>query len=196
VYEVYDTNNGVIRWLGQRLVRSICAELSILHPTEASVGLDVGCGEGHMLRALKSVPNAGRVVGVDLDRERLMKARQVVPHSPLMLCDIRSLPFVDDTFDYAVAAEILEHIPDAEQAMREVLRVLKSGAPVVISVPHEPYFHWGNLLRGKHLHRLGRTPAHVNFWNRKEIILLANQWLTSIRSKVVFPWVVLTGRKS
>ena len=45
------------------------------------------------------------------------------------------LPFKDDSFDGAVATEVLEHIPDTKVVLGELNRVLKPGARVVISVP-------------------------------------------------------------
>ena len=195
LYEVYDTNNRVIRWLGERLVKAVCAELNQASQDKSCTGLDVGCGEGHMLKYLLSMGGAERAVGIDLDGSRLQKARSVVPRAAVALADIRSLPFSDGSFNYAIAAEVLEHIPAPEDAMREMMRVLKPGAGLIISVPMEPYFHWGNFLRGKHLGRFGRTPAHVNFWNRQEIQKFVSDWVSETRSRVVFPWLVLTGRK-
>jgi SAM-dependent methyltransferase len=51
------------------------------------------------------------------------------------------LPFADDSFDRVVAAEVLEHLPQDERAMRELFRVLKPGGLVAVTVPR-----WGPEL--------------------------------------------------
>lgn len=53
---------------------------------------------------------------------------------------------------------------DPVQALKEIKRVAKSSAYFIISVPNEPFFRWGNLLRGKYWNRGGRTPGHWNFF--------------------------------
>jgi SAM-dependent methyltransferase len=45
------------------------------------------------------------------------------------------LPFPDDTFDRIICSEVLEHIPDDEAALRELLRILKPGGRLAATVP-------------------------------------------------------------
>ena len=45
------------------------------------------------------------------------------------------LPFADDTFDRIIAAEVLEHIPDDVTAIRELVRVLRPGGTMAVTVP-------------------------------------------------------------
>ncbi len=96
---------------------------------EGSV-LDLGCGQpcetmpdGAFLRFL------GRGSGVD------MKAC-VIPF-PFYQADVKKLPFADHSFDNIVAMEILEHVPEADVALAEIKRVLKTDGRLVISFPHE-----------------------------------------------------------
>ena len=49
--------------------------------------------------------------------------------------DALALPFADGAFDRVIASEILEHIPDDEQAMAELARVLRPGGTMAITVP-------------------------------------------------------------
>jgi len=51
------------------------------------------------------------------------------------------LPFDDDTFDYVVCAEVLEHLPEDSRAMAELTRVLKPGGLIAVTVPR-----WGPEL--------------------------------------------------
>lgn len=53
--------------------------------------------------------------------------RLVVPDAPI--------PFANDTFDVAVASHVLEHVPDEQRALTELLRVLKPGGALAVLVP-------------------------------------------------------------
>jgi SAM-dependent methyltransferase len=103
--------------------------------------LDLGCGEGR--HAVAAARDAGEVVGVDLDPDRLRAAREDydtyaegTPGS-FLRGDALSLPFADDAFDVVVCSEVLEHIPDYEAALGELRRVCRPGGTLAVSVPRE-----------------------------------------------------------
>ena len=101
--------------------------------------LDVGCGEGR--HAIAAAHEAGEVVGVDLDPERLATARadydtyaDATPGN-FLRGDALTLPFEDSAFDVVVCSEVLEHIPDHEAAIAELRRVCRPGGALAVSVP-------------------------------------------------------------
>jgi len=49
--------------------------------------------------------------------------------------DVTTLPFYDNTFDIVICSEVLEHIPDGKKAMSELVRILKPGKILAVSVP-------------------------------------------------------------
>lgn len=55
--------------------------------------------------------------------------------------DIQAMPLPDQSFDTVFSAEVLEHVPDPEKALREIYRVLKPGGYFVMSIPHLMYLH-------------------------------------------------------
>lgn len=55
--------------------------------------------------------------------------------------DIQAMPIPDASFDTVVSFEVFEHLPNPDQGMREVFRVLKPGGKIVMSVPHLFYLH-------------------------------------------------------
>ncbi len=196
-YEVYNTSNPMIRALNDRFLRAVSRELRSFG-ADGLLGLDLGCGEGHMLSALKEEGSIGRIVAVDLDMERLTHASECYAVADFVLTDATELPFPDGSFDYVLAAEILEHLPQAGKAMREITRVCRNGASLIVTVPFEPFFHLGNLLRGKHLRRGGWTPAHVNRWTRSEARRFLERHVEVIGETAIatFPWLLYSARKS
>ena len=81
-----------------------------------------------------------------------------------MFGDATTLPFPDDSFDLVLAIEVLEHVPTPDHALSELSRVC-SGT-FVASVPFEPIWRAGNIVRRRYVKALGNTPGHVNHWTR------------------------------
>lgn len=93
--------------------------------------LDLGCGTGGSFPLLR---NFGVVVGLDNSWLALSHARKRgMKH--LTLGDALSLPFVDNSFDLVATLDVLEHLEDDRQALKEIWRVLKPEGKVVFTVP-------------------------------------------------------------
>ena len=107
--------------------------------------LDMGCGAGR--HAFEAYRRGADVVAFDQDADELsgvldlfaaMRAAGGVPagaQADVKQGDALSLPFADDEFDRVVAAEVLEHIEDDRAAMAELVRVLKPGGTMAVTVP-------------------------------------------------------------
>lgn len=105
--------------------------------------LDAGCGLGrHALHSCKFPCQiwAFDLLGHDLLRVqgllKLMEAKKEnVGQILLLRSDLLHLPFPDETFDKIICSEVLEHLEDDKPGMRELVRVLKTGGEISISVP-------------------------------------------------------------
>ena len=107
--------------------------------------LDLGCGGGR--HAFEVYRRGAHVVALDQNAEDLtavqnmfnaMAAEEQVPAGATATTvkgDALNLPFADDSFDVVIAAEILEHIPQDTAAMAELVRVVRPGGTVAVSVP-------------------------------------------------------------
>jgi len=92
------------------------------------LALDIGCGEGRLLRALRPLG----ITGVGLDRSPVLLAH--APR-PTVLGEACSLPFADSVFDAAAAVYMLYHLADPLLAIREAHRVLRRGGLLVAVAP-------------------------------------------------------------
>jgi SAM-dependent methyltransferase len=100
--------------------------------------IDIGCSTGYLLEDLRRLIPDARLIGVDLVAAGLRKAHENVPDAELMQADACALPLQDASVDAAVSANLLEHVPDDEQALAEIMRILRPGARAVIVVPVGP----------------------------------------------------------
>lgn len=104
--------------------------------------LDAGCGSGRHLRALARLPGL-KLVGIDRNpadveeaQKNLKNMTDAVSTGFHVACgDITALPFESESFDCVICSEVLEHIPEHEEALKELVRVLKPQGSLVVSVP-------------------------------------------------------------
>lgn len=114
-----------------------------LHPGDRV--LDMGCGAGR--HAFEMYRRGGDVVAFDQDGDELagvleifgaMREQGEVPlgaDADIKQGDALAMPFADEEFDRIVASEVLEHIPDDETAIAELVRVLRPGGTIAVTVP-------------------------------------------------------------
>ena len=97
--------------------------------------LDVGCGAGGWHPRIAAA--GATIVGVDLMpgmiREAQVLGASLEPTPVFAQGDAQALPFGDATFDRVVCAGVLYHVPDVEQALGEMRRVLRPGGRAVVS---------------------------------------------------------------
>lgn len=107
--------------------------------------IDVGCGAGrHSFEAYRRGAN---VIAFDQDAEELASVDTMLqamgeageaPESAkaqVVVGDALALPYPDGSFDTVIASEILEHIPDDDGVISELIRVLRPGGTLAVTVP-------------------------------------------------------------
>ena len=99
--------------------------------------LELGCGTGFFLLNLKlaGILDEGHVTDLSSGMVEVAKRNGAALGFELegRVADAETLPYDDDTFDLVIGHAVLHHIPDLDQAMREVLRVLKPGGRFVFA---------------------------------------------------------------
>ncbi len=107
--------------------------------------LDMGCGAGR--HAFEMYRRGADVIALDQDADELstvsewfaaMREEGGIPEgaeADVKQGDALNLPFPDGEFDRVVAAEVLEHIPDDDAAIAELVRVLRPGGTIAVTVP-------------------------------------------------------------
>lgn len=119
--------------------------------------LNAGAGQGTFTRRLEQCNFA--VTSVDTSAEAIARLRARVV-GPVVQAPLEELPLPDGSFDAAVLGEVLEHIDDDEQALREVARVVRPNGVVAISVPANPRLFGVS----------DRWAGHVRRYTRAELV--------------------------
>jgi len=116
--------------------------LDALAAAEAELVLDLGCGTGDLLPHLRAAFPASQTVGVDR-AEGMVRIAQRSSGGALAVMDGQELALAGETFDVAVAAFMLFHLPDPTAGLREIRRVLRGGGAVGIATwgkgPDDPW---------------------------------------------------------
>ena len=94
--------------------------------------LEVGCGQGHLTKAFAS--RGIDIIGTDANPH----AREVAGTDLVRTMRAEDLEFGDGEFDFVVAVHAIEHIPPLEEALAEMVRVLKVGGRAIFIYPAEP----------------------------------------------------------
>lgn len=130
--------------------------------------LDLGCGIGHSHELL--APR--ETVGVDLDPGALV-GQQRETH----VADMRALPLPDASFAGVLSVQSLEHVPDPERVLTEVVRVLEPGGMAVFVTPNRLTFARPDEII---------DPYHYVEYDARQLHELCERWFGSVEVRGLF----------
>src|SRR5215204_2611406 len=124
-------------WFVNR-ARLIVAMLAAYAPQAREV-LEIGCGNGSVLLALRRARPGLRLTGSELHPEGLAFAcGRLGSEASLLQMDARTIP-ARDHFDVVGAFDVIEHIADEETVLRAIFAALKPQGCAIIAVPQHPW---------------------------------------------------------
>lgn len=139
----YDQMNNLITLGTHKHWRNVT--MTKLNLKKGAFAIDLCCGTGDWTIALaKAVGPSGHVVGLDFSDEMLAIAKQKVTKAgytdrvTLVQGDAMALPYDDDRFDVATIGFGLRNVPDADQVLREMTRVVHPGGQVACLETSQP----------------------------------------------------------
>lgn len=113
--------------------------------------LEIGTGTGYGIDII--APRCRRFVTMDKTRSEELAA--MPENVEFVQATVPPLPFADESFDYVVSFQVIEHIKCDKEFVREVHRVLKKGGKFIVSTPNRPM-------------SLTRNPWHVREYNAEQ----------------------------
>lgn len=103
--------------------------------------LEAGCGEGYGADLIAGV--ARRVVAVDYDQSAVAHVRSRYPRVEVLHANLTELPLPDASVDVVVNFQVIEHLWDQGQFIRECARVLRPAGLLMVSTPNRITFSPG-----------------------------------------------------
>jgi len=168
-------------------------------PKNANSILDVGCGNGWV--AKEFLPNGKQIYSLDISVTNPSKATKLYPDEKHfgITADSFHLPFNDNTVDCVIASEIIEHVFDPAEFVKELFRVVKKGGSLVITTPYKE-----KIIYYLCIHCNQKTPANAHIHSFDEMKLrdlysgkdlesfkyetFGNKFLIFIRSYVILQY--------
>ncbi len=141
--------------------------------------LDIGCGSGRHTCAAHQFKNV-TVLGADISIRDLVEAKnrlnlhdRLGQHGGgiwgLSVADLTCLPLKNNYFDLVIASEVMEHIPAHQTAAKELMRVLKPGGMLVVSVPR----YWPERICWALSENYSNASnGHIRIYKSKELVEL------------------------
>ncbi|MGE6229381.1 demethylmenaquinone methyltransferase [Paenibacillus sp. GbtcB18] len=131
----YDKMNSILSFRRHKAWRKFTMAKMNVKP--GSTAVDICCGTCDWTISMAKASGTGKMVGLDFSQNMLDfgagKIREEGLDNQIRLVhgNAMSLPFDDNTFDYATIGFALRNVPDVEQVLREMQRVVKPGGLVV-----------------------------------------------------------------
>ena len=156
-----------------------------------------GCGVGMYLAHL--APLAGNIIGMDIEFPRVVESSAYTPNVFTGAGEFLALP--NESVDFLLSHEVLEHVQDDKKAIAEMVRVLKPGGRIALFCPNRgyPFETHGIYINGKY--RFGNIPLvnwlprkwrdkfcpHVQIYTRKDLLkLFEGLPVTFIKRRTIF----------
>lgn len=126
--------------------------------------LEIGCGEGYGIEML--APLSEEFTAIDkYETDLSFIKNQKNVHFQKM--NIPPITFPDNTFDSAVSFQVIEHIENDDSFVKEIARVLKPNAKLVLTTPNR-------------IMSLTRNPWHVREYLHKELESLLKKYFSKV----------------
>lgn len=197
-------------WYDQPLTRLINAKKRLkvtARLAKKGTIIDVGCGAGQQINLIKKKYPDSRCCGLDLSKFSLNNAIKNYGKSIQWIQgNAEKIDGFDNFFDVVLCSEILEHVENPNKVIDEILRISKSNAQIIISIPNMSYVdNVKDFLRIFGLHKLFPKSFSSDEWHIRDMnmeifkSLVKNKLI--IRKRVPIPnkllplWYVIELKK-
>ena len=130
--------------------------------------LEIGCGWGRGLELLTKA--ARHYTGIDKNAELISSLSAEYPTATFKAASIPPLPFADNTFDFIVTFQVIEHIENDDLFIKEAHRVLKPGGKLLLTTVNKTF-------------SLTRNPWHVREYIATELQALMGRYFKIVETR-------------
>ena len=144
------------------------------YPFPEGIGLDLGCGDGRLTQIILESVGERKMVGIDIDPRETALAEKLNIYDRIHVTPADQIPEPDGSFDWVFSNSVLEHIPNIDDVIREVSRVLKLGGKFLLTVPGDkfhkclggPLFPW--VSQEDYIKEVDARFACLRYWSAKD----------------------------
>lgn len=180
--------------ISRTLVKNFYANLhETIRNVEFNSVLDVGCGEGLVMKSMEKELRGKQCFAIDFDMNEVVDAKKNLDFCTVNQGSVYELDFADHSLDMVICTEVFEHLENPEAALKEIERVAANY--VVISVPREPIWRMLNMARGSYWKDLGNTPGHLNHWSGSSFPKFISTKFDVIKVVKPLPWTIVLAKK-
>lgn len=127
----YNHPNSVFRYIENKRIRKV---IELAHINQTDKVLEVGCGAGHILEQIKD----GMLFGIDISGIQIERSKKRLgDRVELIKAAAENIPYEDRFFDKILCSEVIEHVLDPGEVMKEISRVLNDKGILSLSIPNE-----------------------------------------------------------
>ena len=127
----YNHPNFAFRYIEQKRIEKLIEAAEI---KESDKILEVGCGAGHILEKVRK----GKLYGIDISEIQIERTKKRMGDKvELKKAPGENIPYEDKFFDKVLCSEVIEHVIDPREVLKEISRVLKDDGILSLSIPNE-----------------------------------------------------------
>lgn len=136
--------------------------------------LIIGCGSED---DMEIIPANCEGIGIDISEEAIEQSQEKYPRFKYYVANATNMPFDENSFDYVVCSEVIEHIPNNEKVLSEIKRILKNKGTFIVTTPN--WINWYGLAR-----KIGESVTKKPFTSGDQPI---DNWSTpgSLKKKLI-----------
>lgn len=137
----YEGSHPLIRWIEKlrlKTISSLIKDHIERNNIRDPIIVEAGCGTGHVLEEIANKISTKSLIGIDPLEWWLDKARnRLKDRAKLIKGFAEDLPFENNSVDFAICTEVIEHVISPAIVLRELRRVVKKGGLIIVTIPNE-----------------------------------------------------------
>jgi len=151
--------------------------------------LDGGCGTGWFTK--KAVERNAIVTSLDIAPKLVEITKKKCPNITGVEGSLLELPFDDNSFDYVISSDVIEHTPNPLDAVKELIRVLKPGGKICITVPNRTFWYFSvKIANTFKLRDYQGFENWVHYDELKDFLIKNNIEINDFKGIHLFPFLV------
>lgn len=115
--------------------------LGLLEKNGGAQVLDIGCGSGDFSKQVADRIETDNIFGIDIDEKSVVNAREKNAINAFVADCENPFPFADSSFDIVFSNQVIEHLGNTDNFIKEIYRILRRGGVCIISTPNLASLH-------------------------------------------------------